>query len=48
MYDNSFVSPSTANLAGDLLGDTAQRPARPVIWLWNDNHIEKQEAWGQE
>jgi hypothetical protein len=47
VFDNSFVRQTTASLAGDVLGDTASRPARPVIWLWNDNNTEKQDSWGQ-
>ena len=47
-YDNDFVNPTSATLVGDALVASTERPARPVIWLWNDDYVQKMEAWGQE
>jgi hypothetical protein len=51
VYDNNFLKETTAALAGDPTGyreaNLIQRPARPVIWLWNDDFAQKSSAWNQ-
>lgn len=47
VWDNDFVRRPMASVAGDILAGSEPKPAQPVIWIWNDNSLQRRQAWGE-
>ena len=44
-YDDNYAQTRVFMFAKYLEDPTESKPARPLIWLWNDNAMKKYDSW---